>query len=130
MSIVEQVVEFNSKILCIGQREIGHVPDNEYMLGVKCLFEEISEFEGARSNDDLVGCIDALADLLYFGIGLMYKHGLSAEKINRVLSAVHEANMTKQRGIRAKRATGAADAIKPDNWVPPEARIAQIIGEK
>ena len=41
--------------------------------------------------------------------------------------AVHKANMTKKRGAQAKRGNDENDAVKPDNWLPPEEAIGAIL---
>jgi predicted HAD superfamily Cof-like phosphohydrolase len=45
-----------------------------------------------------------------------------------IQTAVHEANMEKKLGVVAKRGDGsAADAVKPEGWIPPEGRIEAIL---
>lgn len=127
---VDQVVEFNQKVLKIEQREIGMLSGGELDISMKCLKEELDEFEQAYQHGDLIGCIDAIIDLRYFAIGVLYKMGLSPETIRKCDSAVHSANMEKKLGVVAKRAVeGAADAVKPVGWVSPEERIIEILDE-
>lgn len=126
-NFVDQVVEFNQNVLQIEQRELDMLPQNEFEISMKCLQEEIDEFEEAYKKGDFIGCLDAIIDLRYFAVGVLYKHGLSADTIKQCDTAVHEANMEKKLGIVAKRATGAADAIKPEGWVSPEERIMDIL---
>lgn len=130
VTFAEQVVDFNQVILGIEQRAIGLLPQNEFELSMSCLQEEVDEFEQAHNNGDVIGSFDALVDLMYFATGIMYKMGLTSDQINRIKTAVHEANMTKKRGHLAKRGDGVAiDAVKPDGWVSPEERIALILDE-
>lgn len=125
---VDQVVDFNQRVLKIDQRDIDMLKANEFELSMKCLQEEIDEFEEAFKNGDLIGCIDAIIDLKYFATGVMYKMGLSPDTMKQCMTAVHEANMEKKLGSNAKRATeGAADAVKPANWISPEERIIEIL---
>lgn len=125
---VDQVVDFNQQVLNIAQREIDMLKLNEFEISMKCLQEEIDEFEQAFKSGDLIGCIDAIVDLKYFATGIMYKMGLSPETMKRCMTAVHEANMEKKLGTNAKRAVeGAADAVKPAGWVSPEERIIEIL---
>lgn len=127
-SFVEQVVEFNRQVLKIDQRSISMLPQNEFEITMKCLQEELDEFEEAYKKGDFIACIDALIDLRYFAVGALYKQGLSAAAITTCDTAVHEANMEKKLGVVAKRATeGAADAVKPEGWVAPELRIIDIL---
>ena len=125
---VSQVVEFNKRVLKIEGRPLGMLPENEFDITMKCLREELDEFEEAYHAGDIIGCIDAIIDLRYFAIGVLYKKGLTPELINRCDTAVHEANMEKKLGQNAKRAVeGAADAVKPEGWVSPEHRIIDIL---
>lgn len=127
---VGQVIDFNKKVLKIDQRPLGVLPKNEFEISMKCLQEEIDEFEEAYRMGDMVACIDSIIDLRYFAIGVLYKMGMTHEMINKCDTAVHEANMEKKLGVVAKRATeGAADAVKPEGWVSPEKRIEAILDE-
>ena len=72
--------------------------------------------------------IDAIIDLKYFAVGVLYKMGLSPDMQKACCTAVHSANMEKKLGTVAKRAVeGAADAVKPEGWVSPEERIIEIL---
>lgn len=125
---VSEVVEFNQQILGIEQRPVGLLSDAELDISVRCLTEEVNEFEDAHNNGDIIGAIDGAVDLLYFGIGVLYKLGLTDEDIGAVCSAVHSANMEKKKGVNERRGDGtAADAVKPEGWVGPEERIAGIL---
>lgn len=127
-SFVEQVVEFNQRVLKIEQRPVGMLSQAEFEITMKSLQEELDEFEEAYKNGDMIGCIDALIDLRYFAVGALYKQGLSAQTISSCDVAVHDANMEKKLGVVEKRATdGAADAVKPEGWIAPEMRIIEIL---
>src|SRR5574343_963584 len=128
-SIVDRIVQFNQTILQVPQKQaVSGLSDAEYKLALKQLNEEISEFELADEESNLVGQIDALADLVYFAIGIMYKIGLAPEEIEQVFSAVHAANMTKKIGVKSSRIVeGAVDAIKPDGFHDPKCTIQEII---
>jgi predicted HAD superfamily Cof-like phosphohydrolase len=94
---------------------------------IKAMTEEINEFEDATRDGDFIGAIDGLSDLIYFALGGLYKMGLTEEMALEIFTAIHMANMEKKKGVIARRATGAPDAIKPEDWTPPEARIASIL---
>ena len=90
--------------------------------------EEVQEFSDAHIIGDYVGCVDAMIDLMYFAVGVMYKMGVTPDKINLCMTAVHESNMGKKLGVNYRRGDGkAADAIKPADWVSPEERISEIL---
>ena len=126
--LINDIVDFNQMVLGIEPRETGLLSTNEYQITVNCLSEEVKEFNEAHINDDLVGCVDALIDGIYFAVGALYKHGLTSDQISRCIAAVHLCNMEKKKGVNSKRDTGAADAVKGDDWVGPEAMIKEILG--
>ena len=127
MEFAEAVVQFNKEILDIPQRSPASLISTELMHGIKCLDEELREFCDSAEQDDYIGQIDALIDLMYFATGILYKLGLTPAQIHQCQMAVHDANMTKKKGTVAKRNTGAPDAVKPEDWIAPEARIAKIL---
>lgn len=127
MNIASDVIDFNEMILGISARPKNQLIDEEFEISKKCLIEEVEEFIDAHANNDFIGCVDAILDSVYFSMGILYKMGLSHEEINQCFAAVHLSNMTKQFGTNNKRDTGAADAVKPDGWEGPEARIKNIL---
>lgn len=128
MSFQKQVVEFNQRVLLIDQRPMDMLRPAEFDISVNCLREEIDEFVEAHKNGDFVGCVDAVVDLMYFAVGVMYKMGLTADKMDACMTAVHEANMEKKLGVNHHRGDGsAADAVKPEGWMAPEERIINIL---
>ena len=218
MNFVEQIVNFNKEVLGIEQRVQSLIPANEAQISIESLIEEANELREAFEGQDFIKAVDAVADTLFFAVGVMYKFGLSqnqivnailnqyngrlqhpmsaiyeagvelsehigfpegnetnefadtiedfvnefsknyelndmvnsvisialvcraccaifgefglsANKAERVMDAVYTANMTKKRGANAKRGDGqTADAVKPADFVPPEAKIADILG--
>ena len=218
MNFVEQIVNFNKEVLGIEQRVQSLIPANEAQISIESLVEEANELREAFEGQDFIKAVDAVADTLFFAVGVMYKFGLtsnqitnailnqyngrlqhpmsaiyeagvelsehigfpedkltleyaqsieglvnefsnnyehndfvnsvgsislicracaaifaefglSAFKAEKVMDAVYTANMTKKRGANAKRGDGqTADAVKPVDFVPPEAKIADILG--
>lgn len=128
MSFQHQVVEFNQRVLNIEPRPNDMLNTAEHDISVKCLTEEIDEFVEAHAKGDYIGCVDAIIDLMYFAVGVMYKMGLTPEEMDACMTAVHEANMEKKLGVNHRRGDGsAADAVKPEGWVSPEERIINIL---
>lgn len=102
--------------------------------------EEVSEFEQALFCSDLVGMVDAIADLLYFAFGTAVSLGIDIEPI---FDEVQRANMTKffdcasckgegdfspsgrkcrlcdGKGKIARYRDSDSKLIKPDGWQPP-----------
>lgn len=218
MNFVEQIVNFNKEVLGIEQRVQSLIPANEAQISIESLVEEANELREAFEGQDFIKAVDAVADTLFFAVGVMYKFGLSqnqivnaimsqhnsrlqhpmsaiyeagvslsesigfpeggatiefadtlegfvnefsnnyehndfvnsvgsislicracaaifaefglsAFKAEKVMDAVYTANMTKKRGANAKRGDGqTADAVKPADFVPPETKIAEILG--
>ena len=218
MNFVEQIVNFNKEVLGIEQRVQSLIPANEAQISIESLVEEANELREAFEGPDFIKAVDAVADTLFFAVGVMYKFGLtsnqitnailnqyngrlqhpmsaiyeagvelsehigfpegnetnefadtiegfvnefsnnyehndfvnsvgsisvicraccaifgefglSAFKAEKVMDAVYTANMTKKRGANAKRGDGqTADAVKPADFVPPETKIAEILG--
>lgn len=130
-SFAEMVEEFHRKVLKYEPHEKRPLTKEEFDIHWKAFCEEMHEFSDSYNNSDYIGSIDAVIDLMYFGMGSLVKMGLSAHEIDRCISAVHKANMEKKLGVVECRGDGSvADAIKPDGWVSPEERIAEIVGAK
>lgn len=129
MDIVAQVFEFNEKVLNIHRPEIALLSEKELEYAMKAGLEELDEFHDAHNAKDVIGSVDAVIDQIYFQIGFLKRMGLSEQQVRDCFSAVHNANMEKKAGEQAKRAgSGVVDAVKPEGWVPPEERIALILG--
>lgn len=74
--------------------------------------EELMEFKADAENEDLLGCIDALCDLLYVTYGAAVAMGIDLEPF---FEEVQRANMEKTNG--PKREDGKQ--LKPEGWQPP-----------
>ena len=123
----ERVIEFNEKILKYPRPERGLLNHELLDHAAACLREEVEEFEEATYHGDYIGAIDALIDLMYFAIGALHKMGLTSDQMAECGRIVHEANMTKRRGVVERRANGSPDATKPKGWVPPEESIGNYL---
>lgn len=129
--LFSKVERFNVEIINVNKPPLGPMPSDQAQHLAKCMTEEIGEFREATLKQDFVGSIDALLDLIYFAVGGLHKMGLNADDAERVFDLVHEANMTKKKGVKESRAVGdAPDAIKPEGWVAPEKRILQYFFEE
>lgn len=104
---------------------------------------EQNEFMDAVLVDDIVGAADALADELYFLLGLCAEMSIP---IDEVFTVVHAANMRKvwREGPHAGdceidttgnsrctcgklRYTSVGRVLKPEGWVGPEENIKKIM---
>lgn len=80
--------------------------------------EELEETEAAFECQDAEEIVDGLIDLMVFAAGTLDVMGVDAQK---AWSAVHEANMSKDVGVKEGRPNpfGFPDMIKPSDWVAP-----------
>lgn len=121
--------EFNREVLGIQDRPVGMISFDEAEISFICLHEEADEFIEAYKESNLVGLVDAACDSIYFALGILHKLGVSENQFEQIFTVIHEANMTKSFGTNNKRDTGAADAVKPEDWQPPEQRIKDILDQ-
>jgi predicted HAD superfamily Cof-like phosphohydrolase len=125
--MIDEVIEFNSKVLGIEQRKLSLLSEDEEDYLERALYEEFFEFQDAHTDGNIVGVVDGLLDLCYFAIGGLYRSGLTADQIKKCFAVIHQANMQKKIGVQAKRGGKAIDAIKPEGWKPPEELIKEIL---
>lgn len=127
--MVDDIFQFNAEILGVKQTGIRLLttPETEYLH--KCLIEEADELKEALIEGDVINQVDACIDSVYFAIGGLYRMGLTPTQVRDCIFAVHLANMEKKKGVNARRDYGVEDAVKPEAWVPPEERIAEILSE-
>lgn len=130
MDLIGMVFNFNEQIIGVTSRPLALVDEPRKKWLVKALQEEVQEYQDAWNAGDVIGAIDAMIDHIYFAIGELKHMGLTHEQAIACFTAVHEANMTKKRGVKATRATDGytTDAIKPVDWQSPEDRLAIILG--
>lgn len=125
----KRVKQFNEEVLGIQEPEQNTLDEKTAEISFIALHEEADEFGHAAVDENMVEMVDAIIDGLYFGYGILHKMGISESKVERIFEVVHLANMSKTFGTNAKRDTGAADAVKPEDWVSPEDQIKEILEE-
>lgn len=89
--------------------------------GQGVLEEEVLEYRThlemtliAPTIEDSEGMLDALADIVYFAVGIAIERGWDFEEAFR---RVHEANMAKElAGASANKRQSPTDLIKPHGW--------------
>lgn len=125
------VEKFNQEKLGILFRHIGLMEESEFRLSLHQLREEIDEIEEAYEQGNLVGVVDGMIDLDYYLKGVVYKHGIDRDLYQKLFKVVHKANMAKVKGVKETRQGygNAADALKPEGWVPPEVELQKILEE-
>lgn len=124
--LVYSVFKFNREVVGIKPPKVPCKLDPDVQTWLcKALSEECKELSESHSAVDQV---DALVDSIIFAVGGLTRMGLSEQQVADCMHAVMTANFSKKAGVKAERATGdVQDAIKPEGWVPPEARIAKIL---
>lgn len=103
--------------------------------------EEREEFNKAYHVNDMVGCADAIADEIYFLLGMAVEMGLP---MDHIVYAVHKSNMSKAnfqgphaedcQALSGKRCTCGkitynelGKTLKPAHWQPPEPEIERCL---
>lgn len=125
--MLTRVFDFNAKVVGIEPRRLGEItpghPEISWLVGV--LQEEAQELAEAES---LVDQVDALIDSIIFALGGLYRLGLTEEQALKCFHAVMDANFEKRSGQKKGREVeGVKDAVKPEGWKGPEARIKEIL---
>lgn len=125
--MISEVFEFNATVIKPDRSPVPRpliAQPREHL--ITCLLEEVEEFQDAGIREDQV---DALLDLCYFAIGGLYRIGLTPQEAQACFDAIHEANMTKVRGVKKERpgTEKTGDAVKPKGWKDPKQAIAQIL---
>lgn len=136
-TIISSIFEFNRRIVKIGDRELKPLDRQEALWLSKALKEEADELLGAMmdgipltANQDpkevLTEQVDACIDAAIFAIGGLARLGLTSLEAELCIMSVMDANFEKKAGVKPGR-EGAPDAVKPEGWVGPEARIKEIL---
>lgn len=121
----EGVVQFHKEILNQPAPEKPTVLSEEMLTErFDFLMEELTEFENASMEGDLVGATDGLLDLIYVALGTLYLMGVPADQ---VWQFVQDANMRKVRGETHR--GNVYDAAKPPGWVKPDVEIKKLLDE-
>ena len=124
--MIFNIFRFNKEVVGIEPRPLAAFSPAEKEWMVKVLMEEATELRD--ESPGIVDQVDALVDSVVFAIGGLYRLGLTSEQAQACIDAVMEANFSKKAGKLARSIEGVPDALKPEGWVGPEARIAKILG--
>ena len=127
--MVPEIIHFNREVLGVVRDEPKLLSDEEARWLRRALLEEVDEFSEAQGAEQLPMAVDGLIDLIYFAVGGLYRMGLDENKINACFIAVHTANLSKKRGVKATRPQdgSVADAIKTKDFVDPVTVIEKIL---
>lgn len=125
--MIQEVFAFNDIVINVGQRPLNPLTQTEAEWTLKAWAEESDEFRDAWENQDIVKMVDSALDLCYFAIGTLRRMGLTVEQAQACFQAIHEANMRKKKGKKAERGDFEDDAVKPEDFVPPDELIGNIL---
>lgn len=136
-TLINSVFKFNRQVVGIGDRPLHHLSNSETSWLSGALKEEAEELGQAlvevvtpdgdpEPREALIGQVDACIDAAIFALGGLARLGLTEEQAEACFLAVMAANFEKKAGVKPGR-TGAPDAVKPEGWIGPEARIKEIL---
>ncbi len=94
---------------------VGEMPKETLDTRNRLIEEEVRELVRATDAGDVVGILDALADVVYVAFGTAFTYRLP---LGQALLEVHASNMTKEAGPTGK-------AAKGEGYVPPD--IAAVL---
>jgi hypothetical protein len=115
MNIFDATSQFVGQVLGMERsRPPRRLPRDRKDWTIQALTEEVEEFRLADTIEDEA---DALIDVMYYAAGRFHEMGING---TRALRAVHAKNMRKVRGAVAKRDASPIDAVKPNDWTPPD----------
>lgn len=123
--IIDQIFDFNEQVIGTPSGPINGLTQKQHEWTQKFCAEELSELRDAFEVVDIPQIADAVADLIYGAMGTFKKMGLTRLQVRCIFKAVHMANMTKKRGDKGRGSD--EDAVKPEDFVPPEQVIANIM---
>lgn len=124
----KNVETFNQNVIGI-MRKPGPMPEDELGFFLGTIQEECDELVESYNNNDFIGQIDSVIDLIYFACGGLTRMGIPSHVSREIFDAVHSANMTKTRGSKEREVMHSNDAVKPEGWVSPEEKIAEILSK-
>lgn len=110
--------------------ESFQLPDREtFTRRSKMLTEELVELGQAYLDGDEVAFADAYGDLLYVLLGGVEEAGFDIEPVFNVIADANDAKIDWKKGEPyVTREDGKI--LKPEGWVGPESKIAEIMGVK
>ena len=108
-----------------GVAEVPRFPSEEVRaLRQRLIDEEHREWKEAEENDDMVGIIDGLADLIYVILGTAIEY-VGPRTFLHAWEEVQRSNMEKVVEGKLVRRPSDGKVLKPEGWEPPQ--IAAVI---
>ena len=86
----KEITEFNEAFGCPAPKKPTTVANSK--LRSKLIIEELTEYNDAVKDNDIVEIADAIGDMLYLVLGAAVEHGIEIEP---VFDEIHLSNMSK-----------------------------------
>jgi predicted HAD superfamily Cof-like phosphohydrolase len=119
---LRMVAEFYRRVgKPIRTRPTGSIPSGEVNQLMRLLREEVDELTVAVEAKDVVGIADGLGDIVYVVYGAALQYGID---LDRVLVAIHEANMTKPNADGSIMRARDGKIMRGDSYLEPALREA------
>lgn len=129
MSFFKDVGDFHHKfeLPVSGQKAPTTLAHTEFRYRMAFIMEEIQELIEAHSQSSLVGCADALADIVWVVLGTAHCMHIPFDE---VWEEVRRSNMEKRRWqdgdpLKPRNATTRMEIVKPHGWEGP--RLREVI---
>lgn len=97
---------------------VGTKNDQQFRLYLDLIREELGELEEACRNDDDLGRLDALIDIMVVTVGALHSLGANSEGAWNEVMNTNFAKIDRVTGKVIKRADGKV--LKPEGWRPPD----------
>ena len=99
-------------------QSVGDFNEQQFSLYANLISEEVTELSVAINNNDKLGTLDALIDILVVTIGAVHSMGADAEGAWKEVMRTNFAKIDKDTGKVRKREDGKV--LKPIGWEPPD----------
>jgi phosphoribosyl-ATP pyrophosphohydrolase len=123
--VIGLIYAFNEQFIKLPTMPLNPLTPDQYNWIKAFIAEETAEFSTAYDRQDIVGMVDGVIDLIYGALGTLKKMGVTPEQALACFMAVHNANMTKKKGVTHR--GHEEDATKPAEFVAPDQVIGTIL---
>ncbi len=107
----EMVKEFHEKY-GLSVNKVPTMPDKGVLLlRLDLMLEELAEFSKGARCGNIVGCADALGDIVYTALGAAVTMGIN---LSPILQEIHNSNMTKDKSYEGGKVCKGTGYVKPD----------------
>lgn len=120
-SHLQLVKEFRERFELQLPKQLGTELKDDLNILIKCIREELSEFEEAVNEDNLIEIVDAAVDLEYFVLQIYLV--TKTDSIHKELfDEVHKSNLAKLQPNGKVKKNEFGKVVKPEGWKKPDLR--------